>query len=217
MKYLKVFGLAAVAAMALTALLGTGSASATVLCKTSPIPCPAGWDFDAGTEIHASTPDGISSSIATTSETLLETCADATFKGKTTNTGSATETVKGTVDAMTFTECTKTIDVIKNGSFEIHYIPKPDGKPNTRGELTLKNTSVTANTVVGSCVYGTGSETSVGEMTSEEEGTEAEIHVKAVLSKESGSFLCPTDVVWTSNYKITAPKNLRFKDKMEGE
>lgn len=217
MKYVRMLGLAAVAALVTMASLGSGSASATVLCKTTPIPCPAGWDWGVGTEIHATTGTGDSSVFATTAESTLATCAGSTIKGKTTTTGSATTTVKGNIEAMTFTECTGTVDVIAKGEFEIHYVPKPDNKPNTRGELTVIGTTVTVTTFGVSCVLGTGSGTAIGEMTSEEGTEAAEIHVKAILPKQEGSFLCPGDVVWTTNYKFTSPKPLRFKDKMEGE
>ena len=40
MRYMKMLDLAAAAAMALIALLGTGSASATVLCSEYVTPCP---------------------------------------------------------------------------------------------------------------------------------------------------------------------------------
>jgi hypothetical protein len=42
MKYLKILGLAAVAAAAVMSIAGAGSASATVLCSTTADPCPAG-------------------------------------------------------------------------------------------------------------------------------------------------------------------------------
>ena len=47
MKYVKMLGLAAVAAMALMAFLGASSASATVLCKTHITSgcAAAGWDY----------------------------------------------------------------------------------------------------------------------------------------------------------------------------
>ncbi len=45
MKHVKLLGLIAVAAMALMALLGAGTASATVLCKTTTDPCPAGETY----------------------------------------------------------------------------------------------------------------------------------------------------------------------------
>ena len=43
MKQLKIIGLAAIAALAVTAMLGAGTASASKLCKTTVEPCPAGW------------------------------------------------------------------------------------------------------------------------------------------------------------------------------
>lgn len=209
MKYLKMLGLVAVAAMALTALLGTGSASATVLCKTYVTPCPTGWDYGAGTEIHATTAAGTTVEVRTTSGTVLKTCKSSTIKGKTTNTGSATETVLGNIEEMTFTECTRSVAVLALGTFEIHYVG-----PKTKGVLTSKGAKITTNTIFGSCTYGTGSGTQLGVLESDEV-TEAELNLEAVLTKEEGSGLCPADAVWLAKYKITSPKPLYFKEKMD--
>ena len=209
MKYLKMLGLAAVAAMALTALLGAGSVSATVLCKTYVTPCPKGWDYAAGTEIHATEAAGVSSVFSSTGAETFDECADATIKGKTTNTGSATETVVGNIEAMTFSECTSTLTVLEMGQFEIHYLG-----PKTKGALTVKKTKVTGTLFGVSCIFGAGSGTEIGVMESDE-STEAEITVEAVLAKEGGSFLCPGDIVWDAKYVITSPKPLYFKEKME--
>jgi hypothetical protein len=54
MKTMKVLGIATVAAMAMAVLLGSGSASATVLCKQAPTPegsCPSSSTLPAGTEV----------------------------------------------------------------------------------------------------------------------------------------------------------------------
>lgn len=207
MKYLKILALAAAAALALTALLGAGSASATVLCKTYVTPCPAAWDYPAGTEIHASLAAGSSATLRDTSGKTLKTCTDSTLKGKTTNTGSATETVDGNIESLTFTGCSSTTHVLANGQFEIHYIG-----PNTRGQLTLKGVKVTTVSAGVSCTYGTGSAAPAGTMTAEEGMETAEIDLETVMTREAGGFLCPVDAVWVANYKITAPKPLFFKN-----
>lgn len=208
MRNLKMLCLAVVAAAAFTAIFAAGSASATVLCKTYVTPCPAAWDYPVGTEIDASLAPGTSAVLSTTSGTVLNTCTESTFKGKTTNTGSATETVNGNVESMTFGKCSSSIAVLALGTFEIHYIG-----PKTSGALTFKGSKATMLTAGADCVYGTGAGTSIGTMTSEEGMESAEIDVAAVLGKEEGSILCPTTISWNAKYKITAPKPLYFKEK----
>jgi hypothetical protein len=62
MKYLKMLGLAAVAAMALTAVLGASSASAaTFLCKTNANPCPE--HYPTGTTLSGSLEPGFHSTL----------------------------------------------------------------------------------------------------------------------------------------------------------
>lgn len=56
MKYIKVFGLALVAAFALTAFVGAGTASA-VLCKANESPCPAGNQYPLPTTVLISSPE----------------------------------------------------------------------------------------------------------------------------------------------------------------
>lgn len=208
MKYLKMLGLAVVAAMALSAFLGAGSASATVLCKTYVTPCPAAWDYPAGTEIDASLAKGSSAVLSSTSGTVLNTCTDSTFKGKTTNTGGAAETVDGNVESMTFANCSSSIAVLALGKFEIHYVG-----PKTSGALTFIGSKATMLTFGVDCIYGTGSGTQVGVMTSEEGMENAEADVEAILAREEGSLLCPNTISWKAKYVITTPKPLYFKEK----
>jgi hypothetical protein len=48
MKHVNIFGLATLVAVALMALVGTGTASATVLCSTAANPCGAQFDLWGG-------------------------------------------------------------------------------------------------------------------------------------------------------------------------
>ncbi|MGN6814639.1 MAG: hypothetical protein ACTHK3_00920 [Solirubrobacterales bacterium] len=207
MKYVKILGLAAVLATALAALLGTASASATVLCKTYVSPCPAAWDYPANTVIHATLKPGTSLALRSTGGTLEATCAGSTIKGKTTNTGGEMETVNGNIEAFEFAECAQVSAATQLGTFEIHYVG-----PNTTGTLTSKNAKLTFVMAGLTCTYGTGAGTSLGVMESDETMT-AELTVNATLNKAEGSFLCPSDSVLTASYVITAPTPLYFKKK----
>jgi hypothetical protein len=210
MRYIKILGLAAVAAMALTAFLGAGSASATVLCKTTPVSgvCPTGWHYPEGTTIDA-TVDG---TVRLVAGPIDNTCTTSTVKGKTENTGSASETVRGSIETLTFTGCTCPVTVIKNGSLEIHSIA---GSNN--GTLTGKNSEVTVSCSGVSCIYGTSATgTHLGTVTGSATDTgnatvdlgNLETGKGASLEKKGGSFLCPSTGEWTGHYWITEPHPL---------
>ncbi len=219
MKYAKLVGLVAVAAMVIAALSGAGSASATVLCKVNVKPCPTpNEDYPAGTEIHASIAAGGGLAIRDTESNVLITCSESTFKAKTTTTGGIPGVpVEAKIETLTFngiggTECTSPIKVLKTGGFDIEYIPGT----NTRGTLTLKETQVTA--VLGgflSCTYGAAGVVDAGTVTGTSIGTPATIDFSGVFPKEAGGFLCPGDVLVETTYTITAPKPLYIKEEME--
>ncbi|MGN6275323.1 MAG: hypothetical protein ACTHNP_05235 [Solirubrobacterales bacterium] len=202
MKYLKTLGLAALAAMALTASIGASSASATVLCKTAlKEGCAAsGWDYPAGTEIDISLVNTTSTSA--TSGELLDTCTEGTSKGSTANTGSSSETIAWSLSVFTSSTCTHTTDTIANGSLEVHWI-----SGGTEGTVTVKGTQATKVILGGtSCTYGAGAEgVDLGKLTG---GSPATLHVETALPKLAGSFICPGDVVWKGSYVVTSPQPL---------
>jgi hypothetical protein len=202
MKCLKALGLAAVAAMALTAFLGANSASATVLCTTTPpagTACGIGWHVD---EIDASLSEW-SVSFRSTSGSLEAACTVATLlpvkKGP--FTGSATTTPVGEVAKANLTwgpigaGCTNTIETIAGGETEIHWIPGTDN-----GTVTAKGLEVTVVLAGVSCTVGLEGTKSTGDLTG---GAPAIIHIGVVLFKKGGSFLCPSSVVWEGTFKIT--------------
>ena len=105
-------GLAAVAAMALTAFLGASSASATVLCKKTPTSgvCPAGETYPSGTKLSASLDSGSSASLTDTSgEILQDTCTVSTVGGEITSAGGSGKVVSGPVSSLTFSSCSNKI------------------------------------------------------------------------------------------------------------
>ena len=199
MKYLKMLALAAVAAMALTAFLGAGSASATVLCKTQMTEgChAAGWAYPKGTLIDASLEAGTTLRLKDTAGNTLVTCTASTVKGETTNTGSSTETPDGIVSVLTFAPCDSTVHTIKTGILEVHWIPGTDN-----GTLTSKEAEVTVTIFGVSCGYSTGNGTDVGIATGGSMGTG---DFNAIVKKSNGGFLCPETAVWEGAYTITEP------------
>ncbi|MGN6275753.1 MAG: hypothetical protein ACTHNP_07465 [Solirubrobacterales bacterium] len=211
MKYTKMLGLAAVAATALMALFGTGSASATVLCKEYKTPCPKGQALGAGTTIDMSLKTGKSVTISGTG--INVTCTTSTIKGTTTNEGSEKEAVKGTVEALTYEKCTgATIKVLKDGSFEAQYI-SPENTNNTRAHLISVGAELTVDEMGISCEYGTVAGKTMGILASDETvGPEFTEEVTIGKEEESG-FLCPASVVVKGEYAITAPAKIYFKEK----
>lgn len=198
MKHLKMLGLVAVAAMALMAFAGAGSASATVLCKTSTNPCSSKWT--AGTELEFTLKSGTSATWKGTGGETLKTCTGAKLRAEITNAGSATETVKAKVLEDSWTSCTVPTLTLKTGELEIHSITG-----STNGTLTLKNSEFTTkDPIFGDCVYGTAaSGTDLGTLTSSGTG-DSVIDVSSTLSP-IGLNCCP-EVVWQEEFTITSPK-----------
>jgi hypothetical protein len=200
MNHLKLPGLIAVAAMAMMALLGAGTASATVLCKTATggLECGGAWKF-SGT-IKGSLASGTSAVSKNTSGEVIDTCTGGTAEGSA-SAGGATSTVTGNTSSLSLTGCTTTTKVIKQCEGEIHYV---SGTSN--GTVTVKGCEVTTNTVLfGSCIYGVGETTDVGIV--EEGGSGAAAKVSKVVNKLAGSaFACPSTMVSEASVVRTAPE-----------
>jgi hypothetical protein len=210
MKYLKMLGLAAVAAMALTAFFGASSASATVLCTTTPAAgtaCGTGWHVD---EVDASAVGEIT--LANTNKSIEATCTVATSKSvvKIVNdeggvvtrfTGSATTTPIGEVTPANLTwgavgaGCSNTTDTVKGGELEIHWTPGTSD-----GTVTASGFQVTVVLAGVSCTLGLEGTKSIGELTG---GKPAIMHVGVGVVKKAGSFLCPSTGTWEGTYEIT--------------
>jgi hypothetical protein len=196
MKYLKMLGLAAIAAMGLMVFLGASSASATVLCTTTDTPACL-MPYGQLTVIDASLSG---SAILESGSTTLDTCTGGTVKGKINNAGGASETVSGNIEELTWTGCTNTTDTTALGSLEIHYIENTHN-----GTVTGKASKVTVNTLGVTCTYGTGTGTHLGTLT----GGEAPVlNISTTVPKIEGSFICPSSASWTASYTITEPHAL---------
>ena len=203
MKYVKMLGLAVMAAAALMAFVGASSASATVLCKTTPTAhtCPEGWAYGKGTVVHAVL---VKETKAVLSAGITDECEESTVQGTTANEGSASETVKGAIEVLTFAKCTCAVtEITANGSLEIHFETTTAGAP--AGTLTGSGTK--SRVVCGGieCKYGTEA-TDIGTLDEPASGTShAILTAEASLIKEGGSFLCPGTAKWTAQYTVTSP------------
>jgi len=202
MRYLKMLGLAAMAAMALMAFVAAGTASATVLCSTNESPCPAGQKWPTGTEPRFTVRPGGAGIWTTTSGEVLAKCPEGELRGVITNAGSATETVKTSVEASGFTwpkaeQCFRTVTV-EGGTLEIHT------SEGTNGTVTVSGFKITISTILfGSCIYGFGT-ADFGTLTANGSGS-AILDINTVFSKKEGSAFCPETLKWTEEFTQEKP------------
>ena len=199
MKYIKMLGLAAIAAAALAALLGAGTASATVLCEVTPAPnthCGATNHVKSGTELDFSLESGTSTLLKGPFGETIATCTESTVKDKTTTTGSTTETVKGEVKALSFTSCNRPVTVVSGGSLEVHHESGFDNGTVTSSGATIEIHNVP---LLGTCKYTTNA-TDIGTLTGKSPaGGPPTFHIGATITSENG---CPTGA-WSGKYVYT--------------
>jgi hypothetical protein len=196
MRCFKRFGLIAVVSMGV--MVSTASpASATHLWSKS----WEGWTYilAPASQIKASLSG--TATLTTTEGTVLDTCSGGEVNGSTTNSGSATETVKGNITALTWTNCTEPTATTKLGGLEIHYTS------GLNGTLTAGAASeVTVNTTFfGSCVFTIPTGGTIGTLTGST-STNATFDINAVAKRVSG--LCPETTRWVGTYKVTSPSPL---------
>jgi len=195
MKYVKMLGLAAVAAAALMAFVGAGTASATVACSTNTNPCTSKWPTK--TKLSFSLKGSSAKLVTTDEKTTLDTCTVSAVEGEVSNAGSSTTTVTGPVTALTWGSCSFPTKTTQLSNLEAHAGTGGNGTLSADGEFR-----VTINTVLfGSCVYGVTAGTSLGTVTG---GAAATFTANAVAKKLTGSeAACPETSKWTATYTST--------------
>jgi len=210
MKHLKTLGAALIAAAALTALFGAGSASATVICSTTADPCPAGQAWPNATVLDWSIPSGSSIVLKDTSGNTLDSCTTSTMEWEITNTGSATETVTGkykeplSSTGTTWGGCTFTTTTLNaSAKWKIHKIAGTSNGTVT-SDSAIEWTTNTA--LFGSCIYGVASTTDIGTIT-EGIGTGTKFNVNAVVTRFGSNFACPATTKMTATYVLTTPSS----------
>ena len=210
MNHLKTLGLGAFAVIALL-LLGAATASATVLCKTTTNPCEG--HYMAGTAFEA---EGNGVKIKTPFNENY--CEYSTITGKTSATGSATETVTASIESLSFNKCSCSnganpeVGVLKLPSLEVHHLSETDNGLVTGGGLKL-TVRCTDNKVA--CTF---ENSSFGEGALRLTGGEEEprLHVKIYLkwtAGDSSEFLCGGSfgiplILWEGNYQFKSPTPL---------
>ena len=192
MRCLKMFGLAAVAAAALMAFVGAGTASAeTTLCTdTAGTKCAS-----VGTELRGTSIEGAGVSKPTLTAPFGDIKCNSEIKGKV----GTTTTPKGSVAAadLTWTSCEGGTAVTRTGGeMIIHH----DAEHN--GTVTIKNFVVTVTQAGVMCSYG-------GELTGTfTGGTDPIIHITAepiVIKNDPNhpsDFFCPEKAPWHATYTV---------------
>jgi hypothetical protein len=198
MKYVKMLGLAAVAAAALMAFVGSSTASATVLCATTPVGevCPTGW---AASEIHATTTE--KPKLTSTFKTVE--CDESTVSGSITTEGGNSSTASGAASLSFTGHCNCTVVVASGGTLEVHAIAGTNN-----GTVTSNNATVTiqCSTIFGAvhCNYVTNNK-DIGTLVG---GETATMNITIKIEEESTSGLCDPEATWHGNYSVTTPMGL---------
>lgn len=210
-KQLKVLGLMIVAAAALMATVGTGTASATftALCKAPttnnglPI-CEPNHLWPVGTRIHTELEAGARLNVVTPLGVVE--CKKSTLDAITED---ETEIPLGAiVNALTFGECKNgeeevEIKTVKLGTLDIELIDLPEWTHN--GTLTFTGTEITVlfKKSGAHCFYDVGH---TGVLTG---GPMATIDWFGTLTKTGGNVLCPPgNANWNGAYTVTSPEPL---------
>ena len=204
MKYLKMLGLAAVAAMALAAF-GASTASATEVY--------AGNTTYTG-PIAASLEPGTTLGLTDTAGNAIDTCTSAAVNGTISTAGSSTTTTSGAISkggliwGTAALPCKQLTVTLSEGELEIHHIAGTDN-----GTLTGKGNLVTISVFGVSCRYGTGAGTALGTLTGKTSTTEhATMDINAIINEqEPKQFLCPDTAKWVGSYTVTTPTGLNVR------
>jgi hypothetical protein len=197
MKYLRTLVLAAIAAAALTALVGVGSATAITLCEnnqatgcTSHVNSGGTIDFSAEDSIKTAGPFGI----------VLKTCTEGTIQVKTSNTGAddTSTAVTGTITSWTYGKCTHPVTVGAGGTISITASGTAGNGSVTSNGLTMSIHELP--NIVGNpstCSYVT-SNTPIGTLTAS--ATSTTLDLAATVTSETEN--CPSET-WSGHYVST--------------
>jgi hypothetical protein len=206
MKYLKILGLAAVAAMALMAV-GAGSASATTLSVK-------GAKQTSSITIAASLKAGTTATLVDEFGSTTDTCNESTTHGTTTSpfTAAGNGEIDGnlspltnTPQGLTFSKCSHTTTVIKPGKLIIGWI-----KGTTNGTVTSAEAEVTVQSTVfgASAICKTGIGTDIGKITGVASG-QATMDIEAINNLNCGIL---GNSSWTGTYVVTTPEGLGVEE-----
>lgn len=213
MKYVKMLGLAAVAAMALMAFVGASSASATVLCKVTPTGSPAECSSAYGKKQVYNTKATDPILTATGAEDV--TCTSSETSIEQTNAGGAAETVKGNIKTLSFTGC-KTVPA--NISCTVTAVGLPfsgeihKSSENHDGTVIVTNGKTQVKCAFGflNCVFGKASLDLTLDAGNPASITTNEVELEQ--QEELGFEECPESSKWDATYVATSPTAIYVGD-----
>ena len=196
MKHLKILGLAAVAAAALMAFAGAGTATADELCSEAPTGsmCPGTSHITTITASQVGT-----RALTTTGGAALVECTGGDIHITISSDGTGTSDVGGTVNSLGFTGCNHTVTTIQPGTATASH--------GANGGTTLSSSGGEVTTAIlgVSCTYGTGASTDLGEV-----NTNGEISFSVGVTKTAGSGLCPATATWDGVWQVTSVTHVHY-------
>ncbi len=212
MKHLKILGLAVVAAAALTAFVGVGSASATALCKEGNMTtntCASNQSYISGTVIKAKTNGTRTAKLVTGLATVI---CDSEAVGETTSGATAgAAALPGEITALSFTNCivegtTQTCTVTTNPP---KYNASITWTSSTVGNFVV-STKTGGNNPGASVVCGTviNCEFNKTPITLSAASTEAGLGTITAGGIELAVGVgtkCPKSAKWTATYVVSEP------------
>jgi hypothetical protein len=208
MRNLRNFGLTVIAAAALMALVGVGTASATELCSTATTPC-SGTKYGAGSSVSGELKFATSSTFTSSLDTV--TCTSSKLLGSTGSSGgSGATSVLGEILFLWFEGCKdsfgnacKVSESFVSASTSI----TGGGASNTASFKFNLNSSVAEHVECGFLVNCTFS--ALGTLGGENtfSGHPLVSAEKMTLSRSGGGF-CPETATWTATYELTSPSPL---------
>jgi len=200
MNHIKMLGLCLVAALAVTALLGAGTASATKLCSKNESPCKAENTIKSGSTIKGQLVAGTEAVFVTSLLTVR--CTESTIEGKTTSEGGKGVNVTGSISSVVWKNCKSGSTNCTTTALKLPWTSEVSGSGGS-GTMSVFNAAgkFTCNVT---CEYE--AKTAATSVTG---GNPAIVKAEKIgFSKIGGSFLCPGTATWSSEYEVTTPKPL---------
>jgi hypothetical protein len=202
MKYLKMFSLAAVAAVAAMAFIGAGTASATRICSTNTLPC--GSILGSGTPIKAELTGG--NEAVLTSGFAVVKCKTSVISGETTSAGGgAGVAVLGTITSASWSNCACNLGgTVTTAAENLPWSAELNWTSEMNGTMKVANPQGSFVCAGTKCIYGA---TSVS--TTVTGGAPAIVTASVTLERKAGSgALCSATATWKGTYTVTSPNPL---------
>jgi hypothetical protein len=203
MKRMNLLSLAFVAAVALTASMGAGSAAATELCSNATTPC-SGTKY--GTETALISPNTTNTVIQTSLTTV--TCTISEVNALTTSAGGSTTTAVTAVGtSLTFSGCTRTGGEPCSVSGIMGNASITGGSASGTSKFNYNVTSTTSIHTICGFFINCGFSTSSATLSGQNGFGYPTIKAEGLVLKREGGF-CPETASWTGAYQISSPSPL---------